>query len=70
MELLKDRTGADVVGFSYDSGDGRLKPQRVLPEDQADAISISKGLIRRVVREGEAVWLNDDAPTHGKLGRS
>ena len=67
LELLKDRTGADVVGLSYDSGDGRLKPQRVLPEDQADAISISKGLIRRVVREGEAVWLNDDAPTHGKL---
>jgi Nif-specific regulatory protein len=67
--LLKDRTAADVVGLSYDSGDGRLKPQRVLPEDKADRISIGKGLIRRVVRDGEAVWLNDESRSHdGCLG--
>ena len=67
LELLKDRTGADVVGLSYDSGDGGLKPQRVLPEGKANAISISKRLIQRVVREGEAVWLNDDSPSDDQV---
>ncbi len=61
IELLRDRTGADVVGLSFDSGDGRLKPQRVMPADKADAITLGKGLIRRVVRDGEAIWINDDA---------
>ncbi len=61
IELLRDRTGADVVGLSFDSGDGRLKPQRVVPADKTDAITLGKGLIRRVVRDGEAIWINDDA---------
>ncbi len=61
IELLRDRTGADVVGLSFDSGDGRLKPQRVVPADKSDAITLGKGLIRRVVRDGEAIWINDDS---------
>ncbi|MFK8114582.1 MAG: sigma 54-interacting transcriptional regulator [Rubripirellula sp.] len=61
IELLKDRTKADVVGLSFDSGDGRLKPQRVLPAEKADAISLGKGLIRRVVRDGEAIWINEES---------
>ncbi|MCG8651605.1 MAG: sigma 54-interacting transcriptional regulator [Pirellulales bacterium] len=61
IELLRDRTGADVVGLSFDSGDGRLKPQRVVPSEAADAITIGKGLIRRVVRKGEAIWINEDS---------
>jgi Nif-specific regulatory protein len=61
IELLRDRTGADVVGLSFDSGDGRLKPQRVVPAEKTDAITLGKGLIRRVVRDGEAIWINDDA---------
>lgn len=60
LELLKDRTEADVVGLSYDTGEGRLKPRRVLPESKADAITISPSLIRRVVRQGESIWLNDE----------
>ncbi len=65
IELLRDRTGADVVGLSFDSGDGRLKPQRVVPADKTDAITLGKGLIRRVVRDGEAIWINDDS-SYGK----
>lgn len=61
IDLLRDRTGADVVGLSFDSGDGRLKPQRVVPADQTDAITLGKGLIRRVVKDGEAIWINDDS---------
>jgi Nif-specific regulatory protein len=67
IELLHDRTGADVVGLSYDSGDGRLKPLRVNGEDKSESISISKELSRRVVRDGEAIWLNDDLQTHDAL---
>ncbi|MEE2936955.1 MAG: sigma 54-interacting transcriptional regulator [Planctomycetota bacterium] len=59
IDLLRDRTGADVVGLSFDSGDGRLKPQRVTPADKSDTVTLGKGLIRRVVREGEAIWIND-----------
>ncbi|MGI9472289.1 MAG: sigma 54-interacting transcriptional regulator, partial [Rubripirellula sp.] len=61
IELLKDRTASDVVGLSFDSGDGRLKPQRVHPADQADAVTLGKGLIRRVVRDGEAIWINEES---------
>jgi Nif-specific regulatory protein len=61
IELLRDRTGSDVVGLSFDSGDGRLRPQRVVPQEAADAVTIGKGLIRRVVREGEAIWINENS---------
>jgi transcriptional regulator with GAF, ATPase, and Fis domain len=59
IELLRDRTSSDVVGLSFDSGDGRLRPQRVFPSEAADAVTIGKGLIRRVVRQGEAIWINE-----------
>jgi len=62
IELLRDRTGSDVVGLSFDSGDGRLKPQRVLPADRSDEVTLGRGLIRRVVRDGEAIWINDSRP--------
>lgn len=65
LGLLRDRTGADVVGVSYDAGDGRLKPQRVVPIDRADTVSLSRELIRRVVRDGESIWLNEDAQASG-----
>lgn len=61
IELLKDRTASDVVGLSFDSGDGRLKPQRVHPADQAESVTLRQGLIRRVVRDGEAIWINEES---------
>lgn len=61
VELLKDRTAADVVGLSFDPGDGKLQPKRVLPPDQADRVTLGKGLIRRVIRNGEAIWVNDES---------
>ncbi len=59
LELLRDRTEADVVCLAFDSGDGRLRPQRVLPADAIDDIRLSRRLVRRVIREGEALWIND-----------
>jgi len=58
LGLLRDRAGADVVGVSYDMGDGRLKPHRVVPQEQAKLVSVDKQLEQRVVREGESIWLS------------
>ena len=62
IELLRDRTGADVVGLSFDHGDGNLIPKRILPADQAEKIELGKGMIRRVIRNGEAIWVNENSP--------
>ena len=61
IELLHNRTEADVVGLSYDSGDGRLRSQRVFPKEESDSVTLGKNLIRRVVRDGEAIWINRDS---------
>ena len=36
---------ADVVGLSFDSGDGRLSPQRVVPQEAADAVTVATTLV-------------------------
>ncbi|MCH1494142.1 MAG: FHA domain-containing protein, partial [Rubripirellula sp.] len=58
LDLLRDRAGADVIAVSYDIGDGRLKPHRVVPSEQADLVTVGKELEQRVIRDGESIWLN------------
>ncbi len=58
IDLLRDRTGANVIGVSYDIGDGRLKPQRVVPPESSKLISVGREIRQRVVRDGESIWLN------------
>ncbi|MEC8475077.1 MAG: sigma 54-interacting transcriptional regulator [Planctomycetota bacterium] len=60
LDLLRDRTGADIVGVTYDMGDGRLKPQRSAPADCMGEISVGRSLQRRVVGDGESIWLNHE----------
>jgi Nif-specific regulatory protein len=72
IELLRDRTSADVVGLSYNSGDGRQKPQRVIPPTAFDSVKLNRAFFRRIIRNGEAVWVNDhrhDHPDHHKMDR-
>ncbi|QDT09251.1 sigma 54-interacting transcriptional regulator [Planctomycetes bacterium K23_9] len=59
LRLLLDRSGADAVGLSFDSGDGRYKPHQVVPADLVKAVKLSRSLIRRVVGKGEAIWTGD-----------
>ncbi len=59
LKLLQDRASADAVGLSFDGGDGRQRPHRVEPPDQSDKVKVSKAILRRVVDEGEAIWVND-----------
>ncbi|TVP98427.1 MAG: FHA domain-containing protein [Planctomycetaceae bacterium] len=58
IELLQKRTDADVVGFSVDAGNGRLTPQRFVPESGAGTMKVGQRIARRVLREGEAVWFS------------
>ena len=64
IELLRDRTSAKVVGLSYNSGDGRQKPQRVIPPTAFDAVKLNRAFFRRIIRNGEAVWVNDHRQDH------
>lgn len=59
IDLLRNRTSADVVGFSVDSGDGRLTPQRFQPPEAAASLRLDRRLAKRVVRDGEAIWVKD-----------
>lgn len=59
IDLLRDRTGADLVGFLWDSGDGRLTPERSSPHDSARRFKLSRKLTQRVLRQKEAIWVQD-----------
>lgn len=61
LELLRDRTSADIVGVSIDSGGGLVKPWLVTPSDGSKSIAISQALSRRVLRAGEAIWIDAEA---------
>jgi len=66
IELLRDRTRAEVVGLSYNSGDGRQKPQRVIPPNAFESVKLSRAFFRRIIHDGEAVWLNDPRPNRAQ----
>lgn len=68
LKLLLDRSSADAVGLSFDSGDGNQRPQRVIPDDQKKKVKVSKAMLRRVVGEGEAVWVNDNRSDESAAG--
>lgn len=65
LMLLLDRTGADVVGVTFDCGDGKQKPLRVLPDKSSPDNWMAKSLVKYVVRNDVGVWVRapgfDDA---------
>jgi len=58
IELLHDRTEASVTGFLWFSDDGRLKPRLVIPEEEADEVSLSQSLTDMVCTQGRAVRMD------------
>ncbi|MEM6473946.1 MAG: FHA domain-containing protein, partial [Planctomycetota bacterium] len=70
LQLLRDRSSADAVGLSFDGGDGRQRTQKMIPEDQIKKAKVSKAMLRRVVGEGEAVWVNDTRKDDSGAGLS
>ncbi|MEX2119027.1 MAG: FHA domain-containing protein [Pirellulales bacterium] len=65
LDLLRDSTGASIVGFLCAGDDGRLKPMLVMPEESAAQVSLSEDLSRLVCREGHAVWIANQRPAMG-----
>jgi len=65
---LQERTHADVVGFLWVSDDGQLKPQLVIPDDQAAKINLSDDLTDRVSRLRNAVWIDNHTVGEGTEG--
>ncbi|MEL7264525.1 MAG: FHA domain-containing protein, partial [Planctomycetota bacterium] len=60
MQMLHAQTNADVVGFLYDSGNGKLTPERFSPPlSPNESMQLSAKLTHRVTRYGEAIWVND-----------
>ena len=59
LGLLQDRTGADVVGVTFDSGDGKQRPLCCVPDGLPSEAWLSKSLVRRVIREDVGVWTGD-----------
>jgi Nif-specific regulatory protein len=59
-DLLRQRTGADVVGFLWAVDGGRLQPERILPEGAAEQVRLSAQLTKRVTRDREAIWIKDE----------
>ncbi len=62
MRRLVNRTKASVAGFLWLGEDGKLNPKFVVPEAQADKISLNKALTKKVVREKQAIRIEHDTP--------
>jgi Nif-specific regulatory protein len=56
---LQERTHADVIGLLWVSDDGQLKPEHVVPADQAAKIQLSDDLTDRVSRLKNAIWIDN-----------
>ncbi len=57
LEQLRTRAHAAVTGFLWVGDDGRLRPKRVIPEDAADKVVLSRSLTDMVCQQGRAVWV-------------
>jgi Nif-specific regulatory protein len=67
LKLLLDRTGADVIGVTFDSGDGKQKPLSCLPDSCPSESWLSRSLVRRVIRDDTGIWIGDP---HCEIERS
>jgi Nif-specific regulatory protein len=56
LDLLRERTGASLVGFLGVGDDGRLTPHTVLPASEKDEVPLSEALTHLVIEERRAVW--------------
>ena len=65
LELLKERTNAAVVGFLWVDDEEQLRPKLVIPQDQADRVSLSQALTELVLRQGRAVWVANQSTAEG-----
>lgn len=59
VELLREKVHADVIALSYQEGKQGHQPHLVEPIDQAESLKPPQAILRRVVKEGRALWIGD-----------
>ncbi len=59
IDLLRQQTAADVLAILWDLGTGKLTAERVSPPQAAGTVSLREDLTRRVIQEGEAIWIKE-----------
>ncbi len=57
LEQLQTRAHAAITGFLWVGDDGRLRPKRVIPDDDAVMVTLSRSLTDLVCQQGRAVWV-------------
>ncbi|MEM6689577.1 MAG: sigma 54-interacting transcriptional regulator [Planctomycetota bacterium] len=62
LGLLLDRSFADSIELTCDDGSGRLKPVRTVPSGKNQPVKLSRSTVRRVIDNGESLWLQGNAP--------
>ena len=69
LELLLDRTGSDVVGVTFDSGDGKQRPLGCVPDGLPSEAWLSKSLVRQVIHDDVGIWTGDpdNEPKNAKI---
>ncbi|MEM9826791.1 MAG: sigma 54-interacting transcriptional regulator [Planctomycetota bacterium] len=60
LQLLCDRTGADLVGLSYVENGETVRVASSIPADRVADIRLSASLSKRVIDQGESVWIRSD----------
>jgi Nif-specific regulatory protein len=68
LELLRARVKASVVGFLWASDEGQLKPKLVIPEDASGKVRLSDELTELVIRQGKAIWIDNQQLEPGAAG--
>ncbi len=70
LEQIYERTNAAVVGFLWITDDGELKPQMLLPDENAGVVSLSQSLTK-IVLEAAPRSLGRQPKVRGRsVGRS
>ena len=57
LDLLRQRTAAEIVGFLWVNEEGELKPKLVVPEESREQVHLSESLTQLVCQQGHAVWI-------------
>jgi len=59
--LLRQRTSADALGFFRLATAGQLTAEYVMPPEASGLVTPSRSLARRMIGQGEALWVSEEA---------
>lgn len=60
LDLLRDRTEAEVVGISFVVDSETPRTQQCSPPDRGAEIRLTRPLVKRVIRNEESVWIRSE----------